>query len=142
MEMEAIRAPGALVEAEVGFAAGPRGRGVAYARLAGGDPPKLLRIVFHAKNREAGERAAAYAAVTAVMQSLVRRGCREARLVVADAEFAEEISSGRGVDERLTLPYVRLRCLLNSLAKFAVKPGSVEDLTQRARAEVALNVAA
>ncbi len=138
-----MRAPGAAVEALVGYAANPQGLGVAYARLAGTRGLKLVRLVFRAgKTAAAGERAIAYAALTAVVQALARRGFREVRFVVGDAEFAEEITSGRGVDQRLAIPYVRLRCLLNSLAKFSVRAGSVEDLTQRARAEVALNVAA
>ncbi|HEX3670636.1 MAG TPA: hypothetical protein VHT92_02910 [Candidatus Cybelea sp.] len=139
--MRTMRAPGAAVEAQVGYA-GREGRGVAYARLAGPIAPKLMRVAFRSGNPGAGERATAYAALTAIGQALAQRGCRNVRFVVGDAEFAQEFTSGRGVDERLALPYVRLRCLLNSLKKFAVRVGSVEDLTQRARAEVALNVAA
>ncbi len=140
--MQADRVPGTTVEAEVGYAADSRGRGVAYARLTGPVAGKLLRVVFRPAQSAAGERAGAYAALTAVVQAIVKRGCRDVRFIVGDAEFAEEITSGRGVDQRLAIPYVRLRCLLNSLAKFAVRAGAVEDLTQRARAEVALNVAA
>jgi hypothetical protein len=62
--------------------------------------------------------------------------------VVDDVAFAAEIASGTGVDEKFSIPYVRLRCALNALGTCSVQAGATDDLTQRARAEVALNVAA
>lgn len=127
----------------MGYAADHRGRGVAYARLAGREATQLIRIGFRVGGSPpSGERAIAYAALTAVARALAKRGIRDVLFVVGDAAFAEEITSGRGVDERLAIPYVRLRCALNSLAKFAMQTGAVDDMTQRARAEAALNVAA
>jgi hypothetical protein len=64
------------------------------------------------------------------------------RFVVRDEEFAAEIATGRNVTNELQLAYVALRCALNSLASFAVDSGGTDELTQRARAEVVLNVAA
>jgi len=143
MEMRTTRSAGPGIEAGVGYAADHRGRGVAYARLAGPEGAQLIRIGFRvAGSTPFGERAVAYAALTAVAQTLAKRGLRDVRFVVGDPAFAEEITSGRGVDDRLAIPYVRLRCALNSLAKFAMQTGAVDDMTQRARAEAALNVAA
>jgi hypothetical protein len=92
--------------------------------------------------RECRDRAGGYAALTAIARALGKRGIQAVRLTIADEEFADEITTGRRVDERLAIPYVRLRCAINSLASFDVQAGGVDDLTQRARAEAALNVAA
>lgn len=141
--MRTTRKAGPEIEAGVGYAADHRGRGVAYARLAGSEALQLIRVVFRVGAPAAtGERATAYAALTAVARALAKRGFRDVSFCVADPEFAKEITSGRGVEDRLALSYVRLRCALNSLSKFAVRIGKVDDLTQRARAEAALNVAA
>jgi hypothetical protein len=143
MEMRTTRNAGSGIEAGVGYAADHRGRGVAYARLAGSEAIQLIRVGFRVGGPTiSSERAVAYAALTAIARALVKRGLRDVRFSIGDEGFAEEISSGRGVEERLAIPYVRLRCALNSLANFAVAAGPVDDLTQRARAEAALNVAA
>lgn len=132
-----------LVEVAAGYAAGARGAGVAYARVSGDGQPKVLRFGFRVSAPPGcGDRAAGYAALTALVRALFKRGIRAARFVIGDAEFAREITTGRQVDERLALPYVRLRCAMNSLANFDVQAGCTDELTQRARAEAALNVAA
>ena len=133
-----------LVEVAAGYAAGAQGAGVAYARVSGSDgQPKVWRLGFRVSGpRECGDRAAGYAALTALVRALFKRGIRSARFVIGDQDFAREITTGNQVDERLALPYVRLRCAMNSLAKFDVQAGCTDDLTQRARAEAALNVAA
>jgi hypothetical protein len=132
-----------LVEVVAGYAAGARGAGVAYARVTDEGRQNVLRLDFRVvAPRECRERAAGYAALTAIVRALCKRGIRAVRFIVGDKEFAEEIATGRRVDEKLAIPYVRLRCAMNSLASFDVQAGSADELTQRARAEAALNVAA
>ena len=132
-----------LVEVATGYAADARGTGVAYARVSGNGQLKVWRFGFRVNApRECRDRAAGYAALTALVRALFKRGIRTARFVIGDEELAREITTGRQVDERLTLPYVRLRCAMNSLANLDVQAGATDDLTQRARAEAALNVAA
>ena len=128
------------MEAAVGYAADERGNGLAYARLVGARSRRLLRVGFRAG--APSERAVAYAALTAVTRALTRRGYRDVSFLLADEEFAAEAASGRGVSERLSLAYVALRCALNAMATFVIRAGATDELTQRARAEVALNVAA
>jgi hypothetical protein len=129
-------------QATVGYAADERGNGLAYARLTSVRSRRVLRVGFRVTARPLTDRAIAYAALTAVTQALSRRGFRNVRFVVGDAQFADEVATGHGVCERLVLSYVALRCALNSLAGFGVRPGATDELTQRARAEVTLNVAA
>jgi hypothetical protein len=141
--MRTMRTSDPALEAQVAYAADRCGAGVAYARLIVGSSQTLLRIVFRVGlPAPFPDRAIAYAALIAVTRALRKRGCREVCFVLEDAEFVNEIATGSGVRESLTLPYVRLRCALNALATFEVRPGPAEDLAQRARAEVALNVAA
>ncbi|HVR46847.1 MAG TPA: hypothetical protein VMT95_09490 [Candidatus Binatia bacterium] len=136
-----MRASDSGVQAEIGYAVGPRGLGLAYARLTGSGRRKLLRSTFRA-SRGQTDRAGGYAAVTAVARALRDRGFDNLRFVLNDAELVDEIVKRREPSETLALPYVRLRCVLNTLAGFTVAAGATDDLTQRARAEVALNLAA
>lgn len=131
------------VEAVVGYAADPRGNGVLYARLSSRHAERLVRIGFRVASRApVSDRAIGYAALAALSRVLCKRGFREVRLVLGDGAFVDEVATGRGVDETMAIPYVRLRCVLNTFATFAVRTGTTDDLTQRARAEAALNVAA
>ena len=130
------------MEATIGYAADQGGRGIAYARLTGSRSHRLLRTEFHVAARTVTDRAIAYAALTSVVRALARRGFREVTFVLGDAEFAEEIASGRGVSEALVLSYVALRCALNTLKTFQLRTGSTDELAQRARVEATLNVAA
>ncbi|HZV76120.1 MAG TPA: hypothetical protein VFF63_00015 [Candidatus Babeliales bacterium] len=139
--MQTMRREDSTVEATVGYAADERGGGVAYARVVGAHARRLLRLAFRAPQPPT-ERAIGYAALTAVCRALARRGVRDVCFLVEDPELVDEISTGRGIGERLVLPYVRLRCALNALTKFTVVRGASGELSQRARAEVALNVAA
>lgn len=129
-------------EATVGYAADQGGNGLAYARLAGASAGRVLRVGFRVSARPLTDRAIAYAALTAVTRALCRRGLRHVRFVVGDGQFADEIATGRGVADQLVLSYVALRCALNSLDAYGVRTGATDELTQRARAEVTLNVAA
>jgi hypothetical protein len=130
------------VEATVGYAADECGKGIAYARLTASGSERLLRLTFRVAARPLTDRAIGYAALTAVARALARRHHREVTLVLGDADFLEEIAGGRGVADGLVLSYVNLRCALNALAKFRLQSGSTDELTQRARAEATLNVAA
>ncbi|MBV8149404.1 MAG: hypothetical protein JO092_09960 [Candidatus Eremiobacteraeota bacterium] len=141
--MRKLRSPDPVVEALVGYSADPQGKGLAYARVIGRRARQLLRVAFRVTAaRPFPERAVGYDALTAIARALSRRGVREARFLVADAAFVEEVASGRGISDALAMSYVRLRCALNALTKFTVQAAPTDDLTQRAQAEVALNVAA
>jgi hypothetical protein len=141
--MRATRSSDPAVQASVGYAVNERRAGLAYARLTTTGWRQLLRVRFRvASPAFLCDRAIAYAALTAVSRALYKRGFREVSFMLGDAEFVEEIATGQGVAEALVLSYVGLRCVMNSFAKFTVHAGSTDDLTQRARAEVVLNLAA
>jgi hypothetical protein len=141
--MRTKRRPDPAVEVLAGYAADNRGSGIAYARVTGARSRGLLRVGFRVGLSGAlADRAAGYAALTAISRALCKRGFRNVRFILGDPDFVEEIASRRGIGEALALAYVRLRCALNSLATFDVRSGAADDLTQRARAEVALNLAA
>jgi hypothetical protein len=133
----------AVVEAVVGFAADASGTGLAYARLSGTRAGTVLRVGFRVVAPcGCRDRAIAYAALTALSRALAKRAILNVRFVLGDREFVDEVVTGRGVVETLAIPYVRLRCALNALMTFDVSAGTTDELTQRAQAEVALNVAA
>ncbi len=134
--------PSPAIDAEVGYAADRRGGGVAYARVGTADAQHLLRVPFRAGSTSLHERAAGYAALTAVARALHARGRGRIRFALDDTALIEDLADRRTVPEALVLPYVRLRCALNQLEDFSVEPLADGDLAQRARAEVALNVAA
>jgi len=134
---------GKPIEAVLGYAADEQGKGLVYAQLAGAQARRLVRAAFRvASPPPLNDRAIGYAALTAVARALSRRRISDLRFVLGDPQLVEEIATGRGVAETLSLAYVRLRCVLNSLARFTVSAGPTDDLTQRARAEVALKLAA
>lgn len=133
----------AKVEAAIGYAADARGNGVAYARLSGARRHRLLRVTFAVTGGARPiERAGGYAALTALARSLRKRGIMRVGFAVNDAQFVDEILTRRELPDGLALSYVRLRCALNSLASWGVRSAPTDDLTHRARAEVALNLAA
>jgi hypothetical protein len=131
-----------MLEVKVGYGADRRGRGIAYAVVATARGDRLLRLAFRMTPAPAEDRAIGYAALTEVAKALRQRGCRRVNFTLGDAQFVEEIVAQRDLPETLALAYVRLRCALNALTAYAVQAGSTEDLTQRARAEAALNLAA
>ena len=128
----------AFTPVALGYAAGERGTGIAYLRLT----DVLLRVKFRASGADRAERAAGYAALTAAAQALRARGIDRVRFAIGDAELIEDLASHRAVPDGLVLPYVRLRCALNQLDAFELERESQDDLAQRARAEVAMHVAA
>jgi hypothetical protein len=135
------RGSDAAIDAAVGYAADERGNGIAYVSAVKSETRRLLRIAFRVA-APVSERAVGYAALTAVARALAKRGVRGVRFVLSDREFAQEVATGSGVSDTFAIPYVRLRCALNALSRFEVRVSSTDDLTQRARAEAALNVAA
>jgi hypothetical protein len=131
------------VEAAIGYAASPRGNGVVYARLTAAGIHQVLRLTFRvAASGQQTDRASAYAALTVAARALLKRGFRQTHFLLDDAQLVDEISNRRQLPDALVLSYVRLRCVLNSLSSFSLNTAATDDLTQRARAEVALNLAA
>ncbi len=132
----------AVVEAAIGSAADDRGSGVAYARVAGATEPHLLRVPFRVEGREPHQRAAGYAALTAVARTLRGRGVARVRFLIDDETLLADLSGRNSVPDALVMPYVRLRCALNQFDDAGFAAATSGDLAQRARAEVALRVAA
>lgn len=137
------------VEARVGFAADGRGEGVAYVRVgtrASADAgPLLLRVPFTTKRYPALlEREVGYAALTAVARRLREREICRVALLVDDERLVEDFRDRREVPQALDLAYVRLGCALNQFREYEIghAPSGSFDLTARARAEVAMHVAA
>ena len=141
--MRRNRSPKRRVEVAIGYGADARGRGIAYARVVSAEQNALVRVPFHADHRsETGGRENGYAAVTAVAAALRKWGVTHAGIAVDDAQLADDIGTHGPLPDALSLPYVRLRCALNAFDDFTIRFASDPDLTARARAEVALFVAA
>lgn len=136
------------VTATLGFAAGGTGGGIGYVELAGADDRQsaLVRVVFRCRPLPALRgRDVAYAALDAAAAQLLRRGLRNVELRLDDEALALDVAEHRPVPAALTIPYVRLRCVLNRFACCrvrAVHDRTTRDLGARARAEVSLDVAA
>jgi hypothetical protein len=132
------------VEAVAGYAADAGGRGVAYVRLAAPTEEHLLRIPFSVRRRrDLNGREIGYGALCAIAGELRKRGVRRAVFGVDDAALIEDLTAHRDLPEALVLPNIRLRCALNQFADSSLRlDESGADLSQRARAEVALHVAA
>ena len=134
-----------MIEATVGYSADERGAGVAYVELQAAQTRKLIRVCFTVARypallgREIG-----YAAMAAVVERIVELGCFRVAFHLNDAALIEDLRERRDVPAPLTLSYVTLRCALNRLADYHLADGglSAEGLNARARAEVALHVAA
>jgi hypothetical protein len=130
----------------IGYAADRRGHGIAYARVTTSTSEHVLRLTFRVNlDRSSGEmleRQIGYAATTAVANELRRRGVRRAAFAIPDASLLTEIRGGGAVPQELVLAHLRLRCALNAFERCDVRVGESPDLTQRARAEVALHHAA
>ncbi len=134
--------------ATFGFAANSAGNGVAYIALSDGEncDETLVRVPFRCRPLPALRgRDIAYAAAQGVATHLVRRGLRAVALVFDDVSLARDLVDHAPVPPALTIPYVQLRCTLNRFARIdfhAIGNSSTRDLRTRARAEVALAVAA
>jgi hypothetical protein len=64
------------------------------------------------------------------------------RFAVPDRTLVDDVNNRREVPAPLALAYVRLGCALNQFARFDLAGAPDDDLSARARAEVALNIAA
>ncbi len=128
-------------EALLGYAADARGNGLVYVRVSAAGNRRVLRLPFRVAP-PIDDRAVAYAALTVVARRLRERGYRRVRFLLGDARFVTEVAARSELPETLVLPYVRLRCVLNSLEAAGVEAGDADELSARARAEVALNLAA
>ena len=141
--MTRAKTPAPAIDATIGYAADERGSGVAYVRAVSGDGEQLLRVPFRLARVTAMEgRDVGYAALTAVAGALRRWGAGRSRLILEDARLVADLESYGELPAPIVLPYVRARCALNALDARAIELGPESDLTQRARAEVALRVAA
>ena len=129
-----------MVVATVGYAAGEGNAGLVYARIMGDGAARVIRRPFRIPEPR-DDRAEAYGAVTAVAQALAKRRVRGVRFIIGNATLAAEIMNRSGIPDPMALAYVRLRCALNALDA-GVTAGTTDELTQRARAEIALNFAA
>ncbi len=132
------------IDATVVAAADIHGRGVAYARLRSPGGERVVRVPFDLPNEARNvPHAVGYVAATAVAGTLAARGIRRAVFHLDDPDVVDDLNGRRGVPPALVLPYVRLKCALNAFERCGVALASGEDdLRQRARAEVAVNVAA
>ncbi len=134
-----------LIDVAVGFAADEAGQGLAYAKLTVDGNQKLLRVPFRVRRYPSLlEREVSYAATTAVVTRLADLGCRRLKIEVPDSRLVEDAQAHSELPLPLALEYVRLGCALNRFAEYYVQAGGAvaQDLTARARAEVALHVAA
>lgn len=131
-----------MVEAAIGCAADARGHGVAYARVCGPDERHLLRVPFRVEARAERERAAGYAALTAVARALRARGMTRVRFLIDDEALLADLGGRSAIPDALVMPYVKVRCALNLFDDAGFEAAPSGDLSQRARAEVALRVAA
>ncbi|MGZ3497132.1 MAG: hypothetical protein ACXWNK_13420 [Vulcanimicrobiaceae bacterium] len=132
------------VQTAVGFAADGDGSGVAYARLTSGNGHRLVRVPFAVKRYPAlFEREIGYAALTAVATYLLQRGVKTVDFAVDDANLAADLRERRDIPQALSLAYVRLGCALNQFFEYRlIDAEDGDDLTARARAEVAMHIAA
>jgi hypothetical protein len=126
------------LEAALGYAADDRGRGVAYARLRHPGGEHLLRIGFRLRFGYVA-REVAYAALTAVALVLRRRRVSNVRFVLEDDRLVDDVLAHGELSTAMVLPYVRLKCALNQFETVSLSVARDLDVTQRARAEIALN---
>jgi len=130
----------------LGYAADSRGRGIAYAAIAGGSSTAIVRLTFAAQPIAALEgRQNGYAAITAVAEHLKSRGFGRVRIRLGDPRVAAELNGSGTPPRALAMAYVRVRCLLNSVGRVRLEvaePIEIRDLATRAQAEVSLLAAA
>jgi hypothetical protein len=132
---------GRALDATLGYAADDRGRGIAYARLRDDGGEHLLRVGFRLRAGYVA-REVAYGALTSVARILRRRGVTNVRFVLDDEQLVADVSEHGALSAAIVLPYVRLKCALNQFEACSLATAQPVDLTQRARAEIALNFVA
>jgi hypothetical protein len=130
----------------IGFAVSERGDGIAYARIRARGSQSVERLTFRVDPSQGlAERTGAYGALRAAASLLHRRGAKAVTFLVEDPAIVADLEERRPLPQVLTLPYVALRCSLNRFGSATVVPAAPDDvveLSARARAEVALAVAA
>jgi|SRR5580698_3726210 hypothetical protein len=126
-------------EIDIGYGVDAAGRGVAYARTSS----SVLRLPFRIAQRPLLlDRAGGYAALGTVARALQKRGIGRARFRLPDRQLVDELTKRSQPPDELSLANVRARCALNALAQCEIEYAECSELMQRARAEVALNLAA
>lgn len=124
---------------DIGYGVDAAGRGVAYARA----DASVLRLPFRIAQRSSLlDRAGGYAALVTVARALRRRGVGRVHFRLPDRQLVDELAKRSQPPDELSLANVRVRCELNALAYSEIEYGDCTELMQRARAEVALNLAA
>ena len=136
---------GMTVEIGTGFGHGPRA--VAYASyVVPGEPTVTERWHVPVTVRPALRgRDVGYAALAAVAGAVRDRGVRRATFHIDDQALADDLREHRTVPSALGVPYVKLRCLLNRFDHVEIVASAthaLHDLSARARADAALDVAA
>lgn len=134
-----------MIRAIVGFAADGQGRGLAYARVSGGASSEVLRLPFSLERYpDLLDREIGYAALDTVAKRLRAAGVERVTFVIDDLQLFTDVAEHREVPPALTLAYVRLGCALNQFREYHLNSAGdpAAELTARARAEVALQVAA
>ena len=126
-------------EIDIGYGVDAAGRGVAYART----DSSVLRLPFRIAQRSSLlDRAGGYAALVTVARALLKSGIGRARFRLPDRQLIDELTKRSQPPDELSLANVRVRCALNALSHCEIEFGECNELMQRARAEVALNLAA
>lgn len=126
-------------EIDIGYSVDAARRGVAYARA----DSSVLRLPFRiAQRRSLLDRAGGYAALVTVARALLKRGVGRARFHLPDRQLVDELSNRSQPPDELLLANVRVRCTLNAMKHCEIEYAECSELMQRARAEVALNLAA
>lgn len=126
-------------EIDIGYGIDAAGRGIAYART----DSSVLRLPFRISQRPSLlDRAGGYAALVTVARALRKRGVGIARFRLPDRQLVDELMKRSQPPDELSLANVRVRCELNALAQCEIEYAECSELMQRARAEVALNLAA
>lgn len=135
--MRTAKSDGRKVEADIGYAAIGK-RGLAYVRTRSGT---TLRIPFTIEGDGHDATLVGYRALHAVMGGMRKKGVTGVTLRVPDPVLVEELR-GREVPPERLIAHLRLRCTLNRYPSVRIEEGADRDLESRARAELALHVAA
>ena len=132
-------------EVEIAFAADALGSGVAYARIRDLSET-VVRVPFAVKRLAGCEgREIPFAALAAILNALRSRGYSALRLAIPDDAAVADARGERSIPPALAMLYVALRCAVNELRSVEFIPLASEaaaELESRARAEVALRIAA
>ncbi len=127
-----------LTDVQVGFAVDGSGFGVVYGAI--GPARRVLSLTFHAGGLP--QRAVAYVALDHLARALRDRHVKNVQFLVPDAELVADLTEHRTIASALVPRYVRLGCTLNQLGRSGVAFRFDPDVDARARADVALRIAA